>query len=47
VHYYGLDRDEACQKYGVTREQLKLILFHARRKFQKEWDRKNEIDIER
>jgi RNA polymerase sigma factor (sigma-70 family) len=40
VHYYGLDRDETCQKYGITRDQLKLILFHARRKFQKEWDRK-------
>ncbi len=30
LHYYGMRRDEACQKYGVTRDQLKLILFHAR-----------------
>jgi RNA polymerase sigma factor (sigma-70 family) len=38
LHYHGLERDEVCAKYGVTREQLRLILFHARRKFQQEWE---------
>jgi hypothetical protein len=30
-------REEVCQKYGVTRDPLCLILFHARRRFQKQW----------
>jgi RNA polymerase sigma factor (sigma-70 family) len=39
IHYYGQDRDEVCQKYGVERDHLKMILFHARKRFQKEWGR--------
>jgi len=40
LHYHGMERDEACKKYGVTRDQLKLILFHARQKFQREWNKR-------
>jgi len=47
VFYYELDRDEVRQKYGKTPEQMRLILFHARRSFQKEWRKKNENDNER
>lgn len=39
IHYYGQDRDEVCNKYGVKRDHLKLILFHARQRFQREWGR--------
>jgi RNA polymerase sigma factor (sigma-70 family) len=37
LFFHGLRRDEVCEIYGVTRAQLRLILFHARCKFQKEW----------
>ena len=30
-------RDEVCRKHNVTRTQLRLILFHARGRFQKLW----------
>jgi RNA polymerase sigma factor (sigma-70 family) len=30
-------RGEVCEKYGVTRQQLRLILFHARERFRKRW----------
>ena len=46
VFYYELDRDEVRQKYGKTPEQMRLILFHARRSFQKEWRKKNEAEEE-
>ena len=39
VFYHGLDRDEACRQHRVTREQLRMILFHARQRFQREWGR--------
>jgi RNA polymerase sigma factor (sigma-70 family) len=47
VFYYELDRDEVRQKYGKTPEQMRLILFHARHSFQKEWRKNNETDNER
>jgi RNA polymerase sigma factor (sigma-70 family) len=37
VFYHELDRDEVRQKYGKTPAQMRQILFHARRRFQKEW----------
>jgi RNA polymerase sigma-70 factor, ECF subfamily len=37
--YNGRDRDELCREYGIRRDQLKMILFHARQRFQKEWKR--------
>jgi RNA polymerase sigma factor (sigma-70 family) len=39
VFYYELDRDEVCNKHGLTREQLRMILFHARQRFQDEWEK--------
>lgn len=39
IHYYGQDRDEVCRKHGVKRDHLKMILFHARQRFQREWER--------
>jgi RNA polymerase sigma factor (sigma-70 family) len=39
IHYYGQDRDEVCKQYGITRDHLKMILFHARQRFQREWER--------
>ena len=39
VFYDGRDRDEVCKEYGVSREQLKMILFRARQKFKREWGR--------
>ena len=39
IFYFKVDRDEVCQKYGVSREQLKLILCRARQRFQKNWRR--------
>ena len=37
LFYHELHRDEVCRKYDVTREQLRLILFRARGRFQKKW----------
>ena len=37
VFYFELEREEVCRKHQVTREQLRLILFRARRRFQEEW----------
>jgi RNA polymerase sigma factor (sigma-70 family) len=34
---HEIPRDEVCRTYNVTREHLRLILFRARRKFQREW----------
>jgi RNA polymerase sigma factor (sigma-70 family) len=39
VFYHGRDRDEVCSEHGIRRDQLKMILFHARQRFQKEWAR--------
>jgi RNA polymerase sigma factor (sigma-70 family) len=39
IYYHGQDRQDVCEKYRVTREHLKMILFHARQRFQKEWER--------
>jgi RNA polymerase sigma factor (sigma-70 family) len=47
VFYHELDRDEIRQKYGKTPEQLRMILFHARGRFQKEWRKRDEKDSER
>jgi RNA polymerase sigma factor (sigma-70 family) len=42
LFYNELTRDEVCAKYPpLTRDQLKMILFHARQRFQKWW-KKNE-----
>ena len=40
VFYHELDRDEVREKYGKTPEQMRQILFHARRRFQKEWHKR-------
>jgi RNA polymerase sigma factor (sigma-70 family) len=37
LFYNELARSEVCDKYGVTREQLRLILFRARGRFQEQW----------
>jgi hypothetical protein len=34
LFYFKLSLDETCKKHKVAREQLPLILFHARRIFQ-------------
>jgi len=39
LFYNELSRDEVCAKYGLTRAQLRLTLFHARCRFQKIWVR--------
>jgi RNA polymerase sigma factor (sigma-70 family) len=39
VFYDGRDRDEVCKECGLTRDQLKMILFRARQKFKREWER--------
>ena len=39
VLYDGQNRDDVCKKYGVERDHLKMILFHARQRFQREWGR--------
>jgi RNA polymerase sigma factor (sigma-70 family) len=39
VFYDGRDRDEVCKECGVTRDQLKMILFRARERFRREWER--------
>jgi hypothetical protein len=41
--YKGLRRDEVCERYAaLTRVQLRMILFHARQRFQKRWREPNE-----
>ena len=35
--YYEFEREEVCAKYGLTQDQLRMILFHARHRFQKIW----------
>jgi RNA polymerase sigma factor (sigma-70 family) len=37
LFYRELPRDEVCHKHGVTRDQLRLLLFRARQKFQECW----------
>jgi RNA polymerase sigma factor (sigma-70 family) len=37
LFYNDLARGEVCDKYGVSREQLRLILFRARGRFQEQW----------
>ena len=37
LFYNEIDRDEVCRKHNVNREQLRLILFRARGRFQKRW----------
>jgi RNA polymerase sigma factor (sigma-70 family) len=37
LFYNDLHRDQVCLKYKVNREQLRLILFRARARFQKRW----------
>jgi RNA polymerase sigma factor (sigma-70 family) len=39
LFFHELSRDEACRKYAVTRGQLRVVLHHARRRFQKKWAR--------
>jgi len=34
-----LSREEVCEKYKLSRERLRMVLFHARRRFQKRWPR--------
>lgn len=41
LFYRDLTRDEVCAKYApLTRDQLRMVLFHARRRFQKRWEKK-------
>jgi RNA polymerase sigma factor (sigma-70 family) len=37
LFFNELDRDDVCRKYDVSRDQLRLILFRARGRFQKKW----------
>jgi RNA polymerase sigma factor (sigma-70 family) len=37
LFYNDLHREEVCRRYKVSREQLRLILFRARGRFQKKW----------
>jgi RNA polymerase sigma factor (sigma-70 family) len=39
LFYHGLSRTETAQKHGVTRDQLRMILFQALKRFKKKWDR--------
>lgn len=38
LFYHGLSRAETAKKHGVTRDQLRMILFHALKRFKKKWD---------
>jgi RNA polymerase sigma factor (sigma-70 family) len=40
LFYNELEREEVCRKYAVTREQLRLVLFRARGRFQEKWEKK-------
>jgi RNA polymerase sigma factor (sigma-70 family) len=37
LFYQGKHRDEVCQAFAIDREQLRLILFRARKRFQENW----------
>ena len=37
LFYNEVSRKEVCDKHGVTGDQLRLILFYAVRRFQKQW----------
>jgi RNA polymerase sigma factor (sigma-70 family) len=37
LFYHELSRQEISEKHGVTTGQLRLILFHASRRFRKKW----------
>ncbi len=37
LFYEDRGRDEVCQRHGVNRDELRLILFRARKRFQKGW----------
>jgi RNA polymerase sigma factor (sigma-70 family) len=38
LFYHELDREEILEKYRASRQQLRMIVFHARQRFQKEWE---------
>jgi RNA polymerase sigma factor (sigma-70 family) len=38
LFYHGLSRVETAKKHGVTRNQLRMILFQALKRFKKKWD---------
>jgi DNA-directed RNA polymerase specialized sigma24 family protein len=38
VFHEQVDRDLLCKKYDTSRDQLKMILFRARQRFQKKWE---------
>jgi RNA polymerase sigma factor (sigma-70 family) len=43
LFYEGFTRDEVCARHApLTRAQLRMILFHARQRFQKRWREKSE-----
>jgi RNA polymerase sigma factor (sigma-70 family) len=43
LFFNELTREEVCAKYApMSREQLRMILFHARERFQGKWRKKNE-----
>jgi RNA polymerase sigma factor (sigma-70 family) len=43
LFYKELTRDEVCAKYApLNRIQLRMILFHARQRFQRRWKERNE-----
>jgi RNA polymerase sigma factor (sigma-70 family) len=39
IFYHGLSRAETAKKHRVTRDQLRMILFQALKRFKKKWDR--------
>ena len=38
LFYHEKDRAEVCEKHGVDRKTLRLILFRARKRFQNHWN---------
>jgi len=40
LFYNELDREEVCRKYAIKRDQLRLVLFRARGRFQEKWEKK-------
>jgi RNA polymerase sigma factor (sigma-70 family) len=45
LFYNDLTRNEVCEKYGVSREQLRLVLFRARTRFQEKWEKQSKGSV--
>jgi RNA polymerase sigma factor (sigma-70 family) len=42
LFFHEKKREEVCERYGVDRERLRLILFRARKRFQSGWEGRGE-----